>query len=595
MMNTAAVMTVGEEQTKVHSVASGLVESGEMSFAHSFGERVGFAVDAQMKSSSGDALNGIRGWKGSEHLKNADVLPSASVGTKANAVANREVIEPDENKDAAMTAADGLGKSSFGRGQPQTSSEQLPKVRGELLQNIRGEIVAQAGVSQEKSREATATKKNEEQPVRELEVEAIETIPSVSKGELPAATTSECVPQESTTVADRSPQPRAGVQQAVQNETVLARKNMDAASIKKGVKTQESEVGAKAATTTTVIESAKAVGDVSIMTQLPGVVPPITQGGAQSDEQRNTVDVIAANVPGVLGTTAGKLAAGASTAGRDNTSRKAMLQSGKEEVEEMGQGVTPTGDTTAATEFDVAIAKSASATPTAEKNAEEKEFGAIGAAALVHAGAGSESVPPGSAAGVVSGQAPTEVKSGDGRAHSATLQAELGEQDGSGTVAAEAGMSHRTLLATPTALEVGLANGTQGWLKIRAELTDGGVVNASLSSATPAGQEMLHRELPALTAYLQEERVAVNTVVVPATAAAGTESRFAGGMNEEGSGQAEQGGRQGGGDDRQRLIYGVSDRADEIPTHMSLSGFDEDGLLSAGTYEGGGSWLNVRA
>jgi len=180
MMNTAAVMTVGEEQTKVHSVASGLVESGEMSFAHSFGERVGFAVDAQMKSSSGDALNGIRGWKGSEHLKNADVLPSASVGTKANAVANREVIEPDENKDAAMTAADGLGKSSFGRGQPQTSSEQLPKVRGELLQNIRGEIVAQAGVSQEKSREATATKKNEEQPVRELEVEAIETIPSVS-------------------------------------------------------------------------------------------------------------------------------------------------------------------------------------------------------------------------------------------------------------------------------------------------------------------------------------------------------------------------------------------------------------------------------
>ena len=54
-----------------------------------------------------------------------------------------------------------------------------------------------------------------------------------------------------------------------------------------------------------------------------------------------------------------------------------------------------------------------------------------------------------------------------------------------------------------------MANGTQGWLKIRAEMTDGGVVNASVSATTSAGQEMLHRELPSLTAYLQQEQIGV--------------------------------------------------------------------------------------
>jgi len=52
-------------------------------------------------------------------------------------------------------------------------------------------------------------------------------------------------------------------------------------------------------------------------------------------------------------------------------------------------------------------------------------------------------------------------------------------------------------------------------------MTDGGVVNASVSAVSSAGQEMLHRELPALTAYLQEEKVAVNAVAVHGPSAAG--------------------------------------------------------------------------
>lgn len=76
---------------------------------------------------------------------------------------------------------------------------------------------------------------------------------------------------------------------------------------------------------------------------------------------------------------------------------------------------------------------------------------------------------------------------------------------------ADAG-SHGILSASPKTIEVGFANGTQGWVRIRAELTDG-IVTASLSSGSSAGQDLLHRELPTLTAYLEQERIAVHAVV----------------------------------------------------------------------------------
>jgi hypothetical protein len=154
------------------------------------------------------------------------------------------------------------------------------------------------------------------------------------------------------------------------------------------------------------------------------------------------------------------------------------------------------------------------------------------------------------------------------------------------------GMSHHTLLATPTALEIGVTNGTQGWLKIRAEMTDGGGVNASLSSTSSAGQEMLHRELPILTAYLQEERVAVNGVVVHA--AMGTEPRFAGSMDGQGQRHAEQSHSQTGRDGRQESTQ-ASNVARSVLTHADLNDVGENELLSIGTYTSGGSWLNVRA
>ena len=152
---------------------------------------------------------------------------------------------------------------------------------------------------------------------------------------------------------------------------------------------------------------------------------------------------------------------------------------------------------------------------------------------------------------------------------------------------------HRMLAATPTSLEVGVANGSHGWLKIRAELTDGGGVNASVSAASPEGQEMLHRELPSLTAYLQAERLGVNTVVVH-TSAATTEALDSSGVMSNGDqrGQTPQGSSSQSGDTRQGLV------TDEPVSFMRLEGADADALSST-MYEegglGGGGWLSVRA
>jgi len=149
------------------------------------------------------------------------------------------------------------------------------------------------------------------------------------------------------------------------------------------------------------------------------------------------------------------------------------------------------------------------------------------------------------------------------------------------------------LTATPTSLEVGIQNGTHGWLKVRAEMTDGGVVNASVSAASSAGQEMLHRELPGLTAYLQQEKVAVNAVVVHAPSAAGADARSAAGMDGAG-GQTPQRSNEGE-QQHQSLRKATLNGPDETVSYRSSHGVDEDGSLPLAAYANGGNWLSVRA
>lgn len=156
-----------------------------------------------------------------------------------------------------------------------------------------------------------------------------------------------------------------------------------------------------------------------------------------------------------------------------------------------------------------------------------------------------------------------------------------------------AGPAHHTLMATPTALEVGVINGSHGWLKVRAEMTSGGAVNASLSTASSSGQDMLHRELPSLTEYLHNERLAVNTLVVHSTAAATEFRGLTGGMT-GGGGQAAQHGSHGQ-ENRQNVAREEVNRVTPELSYSRLNEIGGDELLPQISYAGGGSWLSIRA
>ena len=148
--------------------------------------------------------------------------------------------------------------------------------------------------------------------------------------------------------------------------------------------------------------------------------------------------------------------------------------------------------------------------------------------------------------------------------------------------------------ATPTTLEVGIPNGTHGWLKVRAEMATGGGINASVSTASPAGQEMLHRELPSLTAYLQQEKVSVNAVAIhAATAEASSAGGSGSGTNASmngGSGQTPQRNSEGG----EKLLRTGGILTDRAGESISFTETDKDGLTVPALY-GGGTWLSVRA
>lgn len=151
-----------------------------------------------------------------------------------------------------------------------------------------------------------------------------------------------------------------------------------------------------------------------------------------------------------------------------------------------------------------------------------------------------------------------------------------------------AGGAHKTLLATQTTLEVAVPDGTQGWLKVRAEMVGGGAITASLSAESPSGQEALHRELPSLTAFLQQERIAVNTIVVHQGATrpmdGGQAGTFGGGMN---------GQQHGGGQGREKShTFGAFAFDGSFGKRHMAAPSETRAYLS---YGDNGSWLSVRA
>jgi len=168
-------------------------------------------------------------------------------------------------------------------------------------------------------------------------------------------------------------------------------------------------------------------------------------------------------------------------------------------------------------------------------------------------------------------------------------------------------------------LEVGLPGGTQGWLKIRAEVGEGGTVQASLSAATPAGREALSKDLPAMTSFLQSEGLpgvnlqmahAAHVGVAVVGGAQGGSATGSGGSDGSG-GQGSSGGLMPGGGDgsgqagrspREQASgsdgLGGGRAAGEGTEVEGVAGVAEPEWQSAGAYSGsaglnGGSWLNV--
>ncbi len=79
------------------------------------------------------------------------------------------------------------------------------------------------------------------------------------------------------------------------------------------------------------------------------------------------------------------------------------------------------------------------------------------------------------------------------------------------------GVVPAALRATPTTLEVGVSGGSQGWLKIRAEV-HGESVSATLSSTSSSGTKQLQEQLPALNQFLGTQNISAATSVVPRAA-----------------------------------------------------------------------------
>ncbi|MBB5057623.1 hypothetical protein HDF16_002329 [Granulicella aggregans] len=156
-------------------------------------------------------------------------------------------------------------------------------------------------------------------------------------------------------------------------------------------------------------------------------------------------------------------------------------------------------------------------------------FNAAGGGVATVSALSSQGVPQGTGVAAISTTAPVRgALSGQGSL-GVTAAPELGHP-ASALRTAIGSEPHQTLEATPTSLEVGVHSGTEGWLKIRAEVGGEGQVSASLAATSASGDQMLKGQLPALNAYLHSEQMSVTASVAERTGIAhGAATHDAGG------------------------------------------------------------------
>jgi hypothetical protein len=599
MMSTAIAIAVGGERTNVNSAVSDRVGDEGMTFAQTFGERAGLSTDGQVKRTAGDTMGAARELP----LKNAEELASAAGGAGSKTIVGKSAYESDDagiaSKNALATKNPIAPSVTTVGGLSKNTAEPLPVKSGSLPNTLSKSVKAaipqsKPVVADSKTEAADSKPAEKELPTGKVKVVAEGPV-AVPKG-LTAAHSedAELMPHEGAAGSDLLPVPKNAGEEPSVPQSKLPENNQDVASAKKTEKAN----GAGGSKTVGRIASPKTAEAQSagVTDTPPGAIAAV-QTPAPGNGQGIDFGKPVVSGSGEVVSTSGSAVAGPSTA-PDASRPGGNAAAGKSQAEGAEDTLNPSTAQTDATRSVEGSVESDAVSAPAGKDGNGRS-GAVVAAIAVHPDAGSNAAASGTVPGMTFGHALADVAGvkaqagGEAVAHATSLHASSAEQEGAGTV--ETGGMHRMLGATPTTLEVGVANGTQGWLKIRAEMTGGGVVNASLSSATSAGQEMLHRELPGLTAYLHQERVTVNTVVVHTATAAGAAFQPSGGMDADQRGQMQQQDPKRGGEEERQGVEGIaSDRPEDAMTNGGLNGLSESELLSPGMFAGGGGYLNVR-
>lgn len=169
---------------------------------------------------------------------------------------------------------------------------------------------------------------------------------------------------------------------------------------------------------------------------------------------------------------------------------------------------------------------------------------------------------------------------------------ELKAESASG-LARDTGIEHGLFTVTQTSLEVGIANGSHGWLKVRAEMQNG-LVTATIATGSAAGREMLHRDLPMLSTFLEGEKIGVASIEVKETLLPAMMFQRGGDNRQDRGGHAEHHPRGEDGNTRPRRSDGVFRGYGQLGcdglSNEFLSSIHFIPTLTAGN----GSWLNVR-
>ncbi|MEO8736324.1 MAG: hypothetical protein ABI380_07260 [Edaphobacter sp.] len=574
MLTTAAVlMSLGMEQGNARPAPSGQGDMAGVPFAESFGKDAALAGAMQTPGIDGTMLKDAVGSKAIVSAKNVNVPVAAVESAKVKAsdggkmqskLGGANGLLLPENAKATGTASDGARRTVV--------PKQAPSQDGKSDGNASG--VAQVEVQAD--RLSLGSVKDVVQKLPPGKVESTTTDTAVGM----------VVPQTDVATLEVLSLPDKGAKPTIQGQREMGTsdKNLEVASTQKVSKKHESSL--KTERTQKAAKTEKAIGPTEDAKGIEGQIVI-------------TIPVITLSVDGQPNQTTAGRSVGLKM-GTDSKNDRKITGTGKPGGNDVKAAAFALADDPASDKSGDDAAKITPATTTTAGESGKTQGGVAPGtiAAPLHA----TDAVSGAVSGMMPGVAVMHVavvapQTMGVSAHAAAIQSGVGMQSGSGSndAAGPINTTYRTLMATPTALEVGVANGTHGWLKIRAEMTEGGAVNASLSTTSSSGQELLHRELPSLTAYLHSERVVVNTVVVQQTAASGSDFRgLTGGMNGDGRGQAQQSGSQGG-ENRQNTAGSVMNHTERDVPYNGLSGTDGGEPLPRASYVGGGSWLSVRA